>query len=204
MNQPVFDAEIGLYEKELIEIIAKMEKTKQAFIAAAVACLKAWYHERARKYVQEKYDLTNKLGLARITQMKARIKQLIEATDADAIKLLGNDNLWWHRTRGGGWQDSYTPGPPDGLQMAVDALSEKIIPILEAYGYIKRTPGKEKSDDAKPQSSSLPQLEWTEPMTKCVDAYKEDLGRATFLDSKMQQARARKAKHNAGLLWDKA
>ena len=41
-------------------------------------------------------------------------------------------------------------------------------------------------------------------MTKSTDSYKEDLGRAAFLDSKMDQARKRKAKHNAGLLWEKS
>ena len=45
---------------------------------------------------------------------------------------------------------------------------------------------------------------WAEEMIKAIDEYKEDLGRATFLDSKMQQARKRKAIHAAGIFWDQA
>jgi hypothetical protein len=213
MDQQVFDAEIELYGKELVEIIAKMEKTSQRFVAVTIACLKQWYQDRAKSYVQEHFDLTNKLGLENISQMKARVTQLVMMVPNAAKALLLDQNLWWHQSRGGGWQDHYTQGPPDGLHMAICALAERLTPILETYGYVKKEPCPERDEEdndtqprepIKRKGGGPPQLEWTEEMTKCISEYKEDLGRATFLDSKMEQARKRKAKHNAGLLWEKA
>ena len=212
MTQQVFDAEIGLYEKELYEIIDKMEKTREAFVSATVACLQKWYLEKARLFAQNQYQLTNKMGLAKLSEMKARIAKLVANAPTDAQKFLGDDKLWWHRSRGGGWQDHYTPGPPDGLKMAVEALADKLTSVLEAHGYIKKVVRpKEEATGAGPSGKSRaakipapPELEWTEAMNKYVNAYKEDLGRATFLDGKMQLAKKRKEKHIAGLLWDKA
>jgi hypothetical protein len=211
-KQQVFDAEIALYEKELVEIIAKMEKTSQRFVASAIACLKRWYPDTARSYAQQQYELTNQLGIEKIRELKGKVAQLAAVSARDAQHLLCNGNLWWHKSRGGGWQDHYTKGPPDGLSMAVWALMERLAPILESYGYIKKEPrreseGEDQGDKAvnptmKARRNDLPQLEWTDEMTQSIDAYKEDLGRATFLDSKMEQARKRKAIHNAGLLWD--
>lgn len=213
-KQQAFDAEIGLYEKELMDIIAKMDKTSQRFVAATIASLKRWYPETAKSCVQKQYELTHHLGKAKITELKAKVAELAAASARDAQHLLCDGNLWWHKSRGGGWQDHYTKGPPDGLSMAVWALVERLVPILESYGYLKKG-AQPRSDDetpdrkaAKPATTKkrndLPELEWTQEMTKAIDAYKEDLGRATFLDSKMQQARKRKAIHAAGLLWDQA
>jgi len=213
-KQQAFDAEIGLYEKELVDIIAKMEKTSQRFVAATIASLKRWYPETAKSCVQQQYELTHQLGTEKIRELKGKVTELASTASRDAQHLLCNGNLWWHKSRGGGWQDHYTKGPPDGLSMAVWALVERLVPTLQSYGYIKKEPRRE-SDDAgqnekaanpamKPKGKDLPQLQWTEEMTKAIDAYKEDLSRATFLDSKMQQARKRKAIHNAGLLWDQA
>jgi hypothetical protein len=211
-KQQAFDAEIALYEKELVDIVAKMDKTSQRFVAATIACLKRWYPETARSYVQKQYELTHQLGKSKIAEIKRKVAELASTAARDAQHLLCNGNLWWHKSRGGGWQDHYTKGPPDGLNMAVWALAERLVPILESYGYIKKE-ARGGSDDeiedakeaklaTKPKRNDLPQLEWTEEMTKAIDVYKEDLGRATFLDSKLQQARRRKAIHAAGLLWD--
>jgi hypothetical protein len=207
-KQQVLDAEIDLYEKELGEIVGKMDKTSQHFVAATIVCLKRWYLETAKSYVQQQYDLTHRLGLDKIQELKAKVTQLASVAARDAQHLLCDENLWWHKSRGGGWQDHYTKGPPDGLSMAVWALRERLTPILESYGYIKREPrpnsDAQDATTTRPRRNELPQLEWTDEMTKAIDAYKEDLGRATFLDAKMQQARKRKAIHNAGLLWDQA
>ena len=138
MTQQVFDAEIGLYEKELVDIIAKMEKTSQGFIAASIACLKQWYMDTAKSYVQEQFDLTNQLGLEKVAEMKRQVTALVMMVPNEAKQLMSDENLWWHKSRGGGWQDHYTPGPPDGLKMAVCALADRLTPILEAYGFIKR------------------------------------------------------------------
>jgi len=213
-KQKAFDAEIALYEKELVDIIAKMDKTSQRFVAATIACLKRWYPETAKTYVQQQYELTHKHGIEKVRELKAKVLQLAAEASKDAQHLLCNGNLWWHKSRGGGWQDHYTKGPPDGLSMAVWALMERLTPTLEAYGYIKKEPRAESNGEgqgdnkatpaAKLKKNGLPELEWTEEMIKAIDEYKEDLGRATFLDSKMQQARKRKAIHAAGLFWDQA
>jgi hypothetical protein len=191
-----------------------MDKTSQRFVAATIASLKRWYPETTKSYVQKQYELTHQLGKPKITELKAKVAELAAAAARDAQHLLCNGNLWWHKSRGGGWQDHYTKGPPDGLSMAVWALVERLVPILESYGYIKKGPRPRSGDETQDEKAAkrgttqkrnnLPQLEWTEEMTKSIDAYKEDLGRATFLDSKMQQARKRKAVHAAGLLWEKA
>ncbi len=213
-KQQAFDAEIALYEKELVDIIAKMDKTSQRFVAATIVCLKRWYPETAKTHVQRQYEVTHRHGIEKIRELKAKVIQLASTAAKDAQHLLCNGNLWWHKSRGGGWQDHYTKGPPDGLSMAVWALMERLTPILESYGYIKKEPRGESNDGGqrentttpviKPRNNDLPELEWTEEMTKSIDTYKEDLGRATFLDSKMQQARKRKAIHSAGLFWDQA
>jgi hypothetical protein len=210
----VFDAEIVLYQQELVEITTKMEKTSQQFIAATIASLNRWYAATARSYVQDQYELTNRLGIEKVRDLKRYVAQLVAAVPKDAQRLLCDGNLWWHKSRGGGWQDHYAQGPPDGLSMAIWALAERIRPVLEAFGYIKREPTPEPKDQeentksrrpaTKPKKHALPEIEWTEEMKKSIESYKEDLGRATFLDGKMQQAKKRKARHKAGILWDQA
>lgn len=209
LDAKAFEAEITLHETELGEIIAKMDKTAQAFIALCIARLKAWYIEAAKLHVQEQYDLTNQLGPEKLTAMKRRVTQLSMMVPNEAKQVLGDPTLWWHRSRGGGWLDQAT-GPPDGLRMAVDAVSERLAPILESYGYVKKEKRpKKESDDARPQQTvrhggGRTHLEWTAEMTKCIETYKEDLGRATFLDQRIEQAQRRRAKFNAGVLWEKA
>jgi hypothetical protein len=203
-----FDAEITLHETELSEIIARMDQTAQAFIALCIVRLKVWYLEAAKAYVQDHYELTNQLGVEKVAVMKRRVTQLVMMLPTEAKQVLGDPTLWWHRSRGGGWLDHHTPGPPDGLRMAVEALSERLSPILESYGYLKPE-RRAKKDAEEPQTQQSlrkdggrPHLEWTAEMTKCVETYKEDLGRATFLDLRIEQAKKRKAKFKAGQLWE--
>ena len=85
-----FDAEIALYEKELGVIIGKMEKTSQRFVASTIACLAQYYPKKARTSVQERYELSQRLGIDRIRQMKQRIAHLIQNMPSAAQKLV----LW--------------------------------------------------------------------------------------------------------------
>ena len=204
-----FDAEIELYDGELRAIIEKMDKTSQRFIAATIQCLVKYYPLKARTCVQEQYELSNRLGLDRIRQLKQQVARLVQGLPADAQKLLCDGNLWWHKSRGGGWQDHTTPGPPDGLSMAIWALEERVSPILESFGYVDKERRAARDSEtgelrARNKRRGDGQIEWTDEMNKSIDSYKEDLGRAIFLDSKVQQARKRKAIHIAGTLWDKA
>lgn len=211
MTQSVFDAEIELYQKELGEIIEKMDQTATAFVVAAIACLKQWYQDTAKWFVQTQYERTNELGVDTIRQMKTQVMRIVMMVPNEAKPLLADENLWWHRSRGGGWQDSFTPGPPDGLSMAVCALAERLNPILETYGYLEKdSPPVKRPDEKRPRQAPKKrfadrlQVEWSKEMTKHIEEYKEDLSRATFLDNKMEQARKKKARHTAGLIWEDA
>ena len=206
----VLDNEVVEYEAELAEVTARMEEMAQAFISATIACLKQWYQSNARFFVQELSEHTLTMGRERLALMKQEVTLLTMLVPDEAHQLLDDDSLWWHRSRMGGWRDRYSTKPPDDLLGVIDALAERLIPLLEKYGYLTIEPGKlmfaaSGSDPRRGTQMRDPlKMEWSNEMTGCVDAYKDELGRALSLDSKIATARKLKRKYEAAALWDEA
>jgi hypothetical protein len=202
----MFDKDIEGYQKELEEIVALMEQSRVTFVEATLASLTQWYQTQARFHVQDQYELTLDVGPERLSQMKKKITQLITMAPAGVQRLLDDDKLWWHRSRGGGWRDPYMEGAPEPLVNAVKRLSLTLTPILIEYGYIRPNPDVTSVDSKRtPRSptNGTPEFEWSEKMTITVSVYKDQLGRATFLDQKIVEARKLKLKYEAGALWDR-
>ena len=207
----IFDNDISTYEKELVEIIDKMEQARQGFVTCGVACLQKWYNTTARYFVQDRFEWTNDMGLAKLTEMKEKVNDLIQNTPTEIAKILSDDQHWWHCSRGGNWKDHHSKELPRGLQLAVFMAAVKLGPILKNYGYLKDDiPEFEpildapKNDQPYRERKKSPfDVEWTEEMLMHISAYKEHLGRAMYLDAKLREARKLKAKYEAAALWDK-
>jgi hypothetical protein len=97
-------------------------------------------------------------------------------------------------------------GPPEMLAKAIKRLGSVLTPILIEYGYIKTNTEVTSVEGRRPGKSlrdAPPELEWSEKMTAAIDAYKEQMGRASFLDAKMKEAQKLQMKYEAAALWDK-
>ena len=205
----IFDKEIETYQTELTEVVGKMEDTRQAFLSAAAACLKQWFDQKARFYVQDQYWRTHQLGPQHIAEMKRRVTELVVATPTLTQQVLDDVNLWWHKSRGGGWTDQYAAGPPEPMQKAVSQVASRLEAILIAYGYLAKDSqpeavGEDSGNDGENPKQERPVLDWSEDMIKTIELYKEQLGRATYLDSKVDATTKLKKKYEAGALWDQA
>jgi len=91
-----FDAQIAAKQKELEAYKLDLEAIKQQFIKDSSAFIGNWYEETAKSHVISEAANTLKIGKEKLSEMKAKVRDLKANSEKIATETLSNPSLWWH------------------------------------------------------------------------------------------------------------
>lgn len=209
-----FEEEIKAAEECLEAIFEQMERMRQDFVTATVELVKPWYWSQTESLVKRKAEVTKKLGLEKLSHLKADVKVLQKDMASIVAEFLQDERLWWHRTQGD--QSYYYHGnrPPDGLDKAVRLVAGRLAPILEEYGYLSTSlqdhevwrewdqSGNYHPPDARPYYPYG--FDWSEQMKALINQYEELYRKALDQAREIEGLKQEKAQSEAEDLWRKA
>ena len=131
-----FDVEIAAAEARLNGLTSRMEQIRQSFMSTTVEFVRPLFWEQTESLVKREAELTKKLGVEKLAQLKSEVKALQDNTESIAAQFLNEDRLWWHLKPSEQMYSYYGNRPPDGLDKAVRLIAGRVAPILEKYGYL--------------------------------------------------------------------
>lgn len=132
-----FASEIAAAESVLKARLREMDPLKTKVVDAAVQYLKGWYAETVEGYVKRDFKHTASLG-PRLSEMKAAVNALVDATDQRARAALSAPPLWWHerddRSRGPMHFREWVDARPLSDRLRLEA--GRLAPLLRQFGYV--------------------------------------------------------------------
>jgi len=131
-----FQEEINQAEAQIQSVLTQMEQLKQEFIAAAVEFFRPWHWERTEAIAKTAPEQTKKLGVEKLKELKAEVRELQDATESTVANILNDNDLWWHIKRNHLRVEQYTDKLPDKIEVALRYIGGRLAPILQKYGYI--------------------------------------------------------------------
>jgi len=90
------DLAISNEQDKLEKYKIEMQAVRQQFIKATGAFFAIWYNSTARNYVIRDSKNTLSLGKNRLTQLKAKLKDLTDNAEKSTNDFLSANSLWWH------------------------------------------------------------------------------------------------------------
>ncbi|HSH77330.1 MAG TPA: hypothetical protein VLA19_02220 [Herpetosiphonaceae bacterium] len=212
-----FAAEISSAEAQLQATLQHMKEVQHEFVAAATEFLASWYWSETESTVKRDPELSRRLGVAKLSQLKAEVKGLQDNAAMIAAEFLDQDDLWWHRHRGEHMYYYYHGNrPPDILDKPLRLAAGRLAPILETYGYLKPTISNQqtsvwrewdRSGNYHPAGARpyYPYgLGWPKPMAEMVKQYSELQQQGQTQESELKRLENEKDQNEVQDLWDKA
>ena len=206
------DVEISSARTQLVTLTNQGEEIRNNFISETIQFLNNWYWLKIEDIIQEKSQITKKIGIQMLSQMKTDIKQLQGQSVKIVNNLLQDQNLWWHLTPDK-LPDLYTGRqfmePFDKkIRLAAGELSS----ILEKYQYLS-------SPDGEPEiwrefdSSGIHfapnarrmypyHIEWTEKMKMLIREYEDIRNKAYPVIESIKNLELEKSRKEAFDLWN--
>ena len=213
-----FDNLIKLKTAELDSLKPQMEEVRKQFIKDSTRFIRKWYEKTSQGYVETGSDVTLKLGKAKLSQMKAKVLELMQNAEAIANEMFSNAELWWHLMENDELSYSfYGNAPPKMLDEAIRLALGKLGTILEEFGYSVTTKptggigelgvwcewdstGRFHPPDARPYYPY--HQPWPEAMRNTLKKYDELCAQAKKVRAEINSLHIEKKKEAAKNLWD--
>ncbi len=208
------EEEIQAAERRLEATLTQMERIQQDFVAASVDLIKAWYWTQTESVVKREAEVTKKLGVERLSELKADVRALQEDTGKIVTEFLQDESLWWHRKQGEQSYFYHGNRPPDGLDKAVRLSAGRLASVLEQYGYLPADlqdhgvwrewdqSGNYHPSNARPYYPHG--FDWSEQMRALIKDYEELHREAPRQAREIERLKQEKAQNEAEDLWKKA
>ncbi len=171
--------ELKKAEKQFNATFSRMKQIQQEFIDEVADFMKTFYLDVTKRKVKNEAELTQKLGIEKISRLKSEVSRL-QSQARQAVAEFIPDGMFWHH----GQPEKPDPAFRENLEKGLRLVAGKLGPILEKYGYITTDPeepgywrewdeyGINRPDNARPFYPM--HLDWTERMNELIHEY-EDL-----------------------------
>lgn len=212
-----YEGQIEQKQQKLETVKAQMNEVCEEFKKEVSHYLKAWYDSTTRKYVGKYADISMSIGIDRLTEMKAGLKNLKDQSDAIAERYLSPAALWWHLSEGD-QEYTFSNGriQPKMLDRAVRLAMGELAGILSSNGYVKSfalldkypkgeiwreqytngTIKRNANHDYYPH-----EVEWSDEMVALIKQYNDLRTKARNVTELIQSIHSSEKKHQALELW---
>lgn len=181
---------------------------RQDFIAACSDFIQQWYFDHTDEYVEMQPQNTKSLGRERLSELKAKVRELQTGAATTIIELIDDDQLWWSLTR-----ECVFPTKsdrPHQFNRPLRLAAGRLAPVLEEFGYLEaRGPSawRERNrrrtdvavDVARPYFPG--RLEWSEAMIDAAAEYNEVTKRCEEYLRDIEDLKEQKSRAEALELW---
>jgi len=204
------DAQITQKQTELETLKSQGENAYIQFVNDATIFLSNWYDQETISYVKRDSDRTIALGKEKLSEMKIKLRSLMDESGKIAAKDLINAEICWHllsyeeidsrshdtTTDMNRYGDNRHKELDGGLHTACEKISE----ILKPYGYIPQSYGR--GDRTGELRYCSYRLNWSENMKRSMKAYADLYEKAKLVSQRIVRLNQEKKENQAKNLWD--
>ncbi len=205
-----YQEEIRKTEKNLRDTLSRMKEIHSEFMAEATEFIRRWYMQITEQRVKTETELTKKLGVQKLSQLKADLIALQKKTPDIMKEFLEHDTIWWHRTQAGKAIPHFT----EIMEKSLRLIAGRLAPILEKYGYITTNPQDpsywrewDEFGIMHPPNARhyYPHhLDWSEKMQDLIREYDELMRDGVDFAVELKRLKETQSRFEAEDLWNKA
>jgi hypothetical protein len=214
------DLAISIEQEKIEKYKMEMQTAHQQFIKATGVFFGIWYNLTARQYVIGSSQNTLSLGIDKLAQLKAKLKDLIDNSEKCANDFLSDNSLWWHLSPndekiGASAYSQYGSKVPEIINQPIRKGLGILGVLLEEYSYNVSTKGANYEDEISvwnnknvgPYSNNpVPfypdSLDWSAEMKDLMKKYNEIYKQAHESYSNIKRLQQSKLAKQAANLWD--
>ncbi|HAO19039.1 MAG: hypothetical protein BWK80_10655 [Desulfobacteraceae bacterium IS3] len=205
-----YQEEIRKNEKHLRDTISRMKEIHLDFIAETTNFMRRWYMKVTEQKVKTETDLTKKLGVQKLSQLKNDLNLLQQKTPDIIREFADTEDLWWHRKQ----PEAIIPNFSESMEIALRLIAGKLAPVLEKFGYITTNPqdpsfwrewdkfGINHPPNARPYYPH--HLDWSEKMQELIREYDELMKDGVEYAVELKRLKETQSRMEAEDLWNKA
>jgi hypothetical protein len=212
MDTSTYDAQIQVAIDEKNALYSQMEQTCATYFEASGEFFKNEFQRMIEREVTSKPDVTQKLGLEKLKELKAEVNELVENAPQLVSEHFDKDNLWEHRCPlPEGMEKESLPG----FDLTHSAGKKVIEEVREVLGYSGRLiikygykeAGREGEWESRGESSR-PRYRYgfstAKEMDDCMMGYKEQFKKFVSAHLKIIKLQKEKEQAIAKDLWSQA
>ena len=203
-------------ENELLPLRSRMEELKIEFIKETMVFASEWYKKTAKEYITKYPEVTLNMSEEKISEMKAKVNELVGNTEKIVKGELDNPALWWHKEPHlNASIEQYTQIAdkyPEILDRAVRHALGRLGIILEEFRFHVNASGNTGSYQEfwfehplgnEQTITYYPHLlKWTKEMQDTTRKYNTQYTHAITLYNEIQELKEQKKKKQALTRWD--
>ena len=197
-----------------------MQAVRQQFIKATGAFFAIWYNSTVRNYVIRDSENTLRLGKNRLTQLKAKLKDLTANSKKTSNDFLSPNSLWWHLSSKDGDNNvsvysQYGSKVPEIIDQPIRKGLGILGVLLEEFGYNVATKVGSYDEQVSvwnnknispyptnPMPYYPDSLDWSSDMKDLMKKYNEIYKQAQDAYSNIRRLQQSKIDKQAADLWD--